>query len=121
MACNLVVIYRCFGETCFLHVSESHDGIVEVNLIPSISDMVGSGQPHSLTSTVTNKVVHLFSEVTFWIYLDPYYCAEEAMYILWYCKLQSSIRNSTGSFYWYWRKAALIVETCSYENRWPNL
>jgi len=89
MACNLVAIHTCFGETCFLHVSESHDEIVEVNLIPSISDVVGSGQPYSLTSTVTNKVVHLFSGITFRIYLDPYYSAEEAMYILWYCKLQS--------------------------------
>lgn len=66
MACNLVAIHMCFGETCFLHVSESHDEIVEVNLIPSISDVVGSGQPHSLTSTVTNKVVHLF----FWRHLS---------------------------------------------------
>ena len=104
MACNLVAIYRCFGETCRLHVSESHDEIVEVNLTSNISDMIGSGQPHPLTSIVTNKVVHLFSEVTFWVYFDPYYCAEEAMNILWYCKLQSPIRKSTGSFYRYWER-----------------
>jgi len=103
MACNLVAIHRCFGETWFLCVSESHDEIVEVNLIPNVSDVIDSGQPHPLTSTVTNKVVHLFSEVMFWIYLDPY-CAGETMNILWYCKLQSPIRNSTGSFYWYWER-----------------
>jgi len=64
MACNLVAIYRCFRETCCLHVSESHDETVEVNLIPNISDVIGSGQPHPLTSTVTNKVIHLFD--LFW-------------------------------------------------------
>lgn len=68
MACNLVALYTCFGETCCLHVSESNDEIVEVNLIPNVSDVIGSGQLHPLTSTVTNKVIHLFSEVTFWIY-----------------------------------------------------
>jgi hypothetical protein len=53
--CNLIDIYRCFRETCSLHLSESHDEIVEINLIPHVSDVIGSGQPHLLTSSGQQK------------------------------------------------------------------
>jgi hypothetical protein len=55
LARNVVDIYRCFRETCLLHLSEAHDEIIATDLIPHVSDVIGSGRPHLLTSTVVNR------------------------------------------------------------------